>query len=78
MKNSTLQGTNTSHLGKRKIIFGKGYVRSQEGILIGKKTWDPGAPSTKIPKPKMTPNHLHTAMRLGLAVGSSKKTLLYN
>ena len=53
VKNSTLQGTNTSHLGRRKIIFGKGYFSSQEDILNRKKkTSDPGAPSTWIPKPK--------------------------
>ena len=39
MKDSnTLQGTNISHLGKRKIIFKtaleKGYVSSQEGIFF--------------------------------------------
>ena len=37
--NATLQGTNISHLGKRKIIFksalGKGYDSSQEGTLMG-------------------------------------------
>jgi len=41
----TLQGTNISHLGKRKIIFkssfGTGYVSSQEGnqMVVGVSGW---------------------------------------
>ena len=33
-KNSILQGTNISHLGKRKICLERGYVASQQGICI--------------------------------------------